>query len=610
MLSILVRMDDPLANHGRPWTEEQDAWLWKAIQKKDAKVCATMMQRSRGSIRSRLLRLASIKVGNGEMSLEDASVIIRQDTARLEEFMLMEKGKQESQNEKKSKRVKDDPYYAVLRGHVPGIYRTWEECKAQLYGYYGTRFKKFKTLDEATAFMSGQQSMDIDVVDRDESKDDTNKESDEVTSNKVESPNNVHIDLSDEQREVLDVIFERRQSIFLTGPAGTGKTVTLRAVTEKAYDMDWNVGVTAMTGSASYLIKGQTLHSFLKIGLGKRDPKVMANRTQTYNEKTYFMLKKLNLLIIDEISMLDAELFVKISKYLQYIRDNDLPFGGVQILLCGDMCQLQSVQGDYCFLSKEWDRLAPVQIMLHRIFRQDGDTEFKEMLMDLRYGKCSDEIYKRLRKCVATKFDDDIIPTRMYALNKDVDRINTEEFNKLCARPNTITQKYRATYIGSKRFASSWTKEAVKKWAESSGILNEIELCCGAQVVVTWNIQEGAIVNGTRGVVQSMGDTFVVIKTVDNDLVDIPITEIPMEDDNTACVKFLPIKLAWAISIHKSQGMTLDCMEVDLGSSIFAYGQAYTALSRARNLSSVRITDIKKTSFRTHPAVLSLYGQI
>lgn len=599
-------MDETLANHGRPWTDEQDAWLWKAIQKKDAKVCASLMQRSQGSIQSRLYRLASNKVQCGEMTLEAASVIIRQDPVRLEEFMVMEKGKLESKSEKKLKQVKEDPYYAVLRGHVPGIYRSWDECKTQLYGYQGTRFKKFKTLDEAEAFMRGRQPMDIDVIDESEN---ANTSCDKDTKN-FQCTSDRYIQLSDEQTEVLDVIFERRKSIFLTGPAGTGKTVTLRAVIDKANELHWNVGVTAMTGSASYLIKGQTLHSFLKIGLGKRDPRVMANRTQTYNEKTWYMLKKLDLLIVDEISMLDSELFVKISKYLQNIRDNDLPFGGMQILLCGDMCQLQSVQGDYCFLSKEWDRLGPVQIMLHKIFRQDGDVEFKEMLMELRYGKCSDETLKRLKKCVATKFDNDVIPTRMYSLNKDVDRINKEEFNKLCAHPNTITQKYRAKYTGSKRFASSWTKDAVKKWAESSGILEEIELCKGAQVVVTWNLQEGAIVNGTRGVVHSMDDTSIVIKTIDNNLVDIPITEIPMEDDNTACVKFLPIKLAWAISIHKSQGMTLDCMEVDLGSSIFAYGQAYTALSRARNLASVRITDIKKTSFRTHPAVLSLYGQL
>ena len=422
-------------------------------------------------------------------------------------------------------------------------------------------------------------------------------------------------ELSVEQRKVLQWVFNESRSIFLTGPAGTGKTVTLNAIVSEAKLRRVKHGVTALTGSAAFLLGGKTLHSFLGIGLGKKDAKMMAAKTMR-NAKRLEKLRDLEMLVIDEISMWDKELFEKISTYLQIIRRCQLPFGGVQLILCGDMCQLQSVQGEYCFLSKEWDRLGAQPMLLTKIFRQK-DAEFMDMLSELRYGRCSRQVLERLRACKHTTFPKGIIPTRMYSLNIDVDRINKEEFAALNeGNSEGCALKYVTKYNKTSSFASTWTQHEVKRWADASGIPEHLELCPGTQVVITWNIGEIGVVNGTRGVVEKVAQDRVSVRTLNRTLdgatgiVDVQPITVHMEDDPTASVTFMPLKHAWAISIHKSQGMTLDCVEIDLGSSIFAYGQAYTALSRARNIESVRITDVKTTSFRTHPAVLGLYGII
>jgi ATP-dependent DNA helicase PIF1 len=573
-------------NHGRSWSVEQDAWLMKAIRKKDIDVCAHLLQRTPGSVRSRLLRLAALKVQSGEWDLNMASASIRMPANTLDEYIQ----KHVASSPVKTKNGAKETFYAVRRGHAPGIYLSWQECQAQLLGFQGTSYKRFSTREEAEAFLYNN----------------------DTTAPLLQPKADACMSLSDEQKHVLDAIFEQKRSVFLTGPAGTGKSVTLREIVQKAHVSGLKIGVTAMTGAAGYLIHGKTLHSYLGIGLGKRDALYLAKKTIRSRPDIQKMLQELDILVIDEVSMLGDGLFENVSQYLQHIRGSTAPFGGVQLLLCGDMCQLASIDGTYCFLSKEWSRLEPYQIVLTKVFRQDKDAEFKEMLMRLRYGRCSDEDLARLKACQNTKFPDSVVPTRMFALVKDVERINQEEYDKVraTAGDGEILTFRRSIRESTARHGSPWTHAAIKRFAEVSGIPETIELCKGAQVVVTRNIQNTELVNGTRGVVQHMDKQGVTICTVRGEYVTVPMLDCLMEDDPTACIRYLPLKYAWAISIHKSQGMTLDCMEVDLGESIFAYGQAYTALSRARNLESVRIVNIKKTSFRTHPAVLSLYGVI
>lgn len=410
--------------------------------------------------------------------------------------------------------------------------------------------------------------------------------------------------LSEEQQSVLDMI-RRGKNVLLTGQAGTGKTTTIHSLCDLATTQGWTYGVTAMTGCAAVLISGKTLHSFLGIGLAQRSAYSLATFTKSKNPRVLERLLMLRLLIIDEVSMMNAELFSKVSKYLSLVRDVDAPFGGVQVLLCGDFAQLPPVQGEFCFEAPEWDEMKIEKIVLTQQFRQGGDTQFQSMLARLRRGECTDNDLELLQRCAAITFPDGITPTRLYSLNREVDRINQEEFEKLVKEKGpdkcmTFKTKYKANTILPK---------ALKSFAESCGIPNELTLCIGAQVIVTWNINE-TIVNGTRGRIVAMDHNTVYLRTISGERIPIGVVDTSPDNSNKDKVIFMPLRLGYALSIHKSQGMTLDAVEMDLGSSIFEYGQAYVALSRAKSLKNVRITDVSAASFRMNPKVRAFYDEM
>jgi ATP-dependent DNA helicase PIF1 len=181
----------------------------------------------------------------------------------------------------------------------------------------------------------------------------------------------------------------------------------------------------------------------------------------------------------------------------------------------------------------------------------------------------------------------------LYSKNINVDAINQTELNKL----TTESREYSTTYIN----------DSSKKWATNNKVSEKILLKVGAQVMCTRNIPLLGLVNGSRGVVTSLEDSGVTMRLLSGSTVHvIPISISPF-DNPYIVTTFLPIKLAWAITIHSSQGMTIDALEVDLGRDIFAYGQAYTGLSRARSLSTVRVVSVLANSFVTNPVIKKLF---
>jgi ATP-dependent DNA helicase PIF1 len=307
------------------------------------------------------------------------------------------------------------------------------------------------------------------------------------------------------------------------------------------------------------------------------------------------------MLIIDEVSMVPDDLLDKVSEYMSIVRKQvSRPFGGVQMIFVGDPCQLPPVNGQYFFKSAVWETMSPEHIQLTTIMRQEKDPEFRELLNRLRLGQCTSKDKKQLQACQSTAFDNWIQPTRLFALNSLVDEVNQIEFNRLTKNSNKLTQTYKTTFSNPK----------AESWAKSCGIPPSVELAEGAQVVVTYNINPGGgLINGTRGVITHLSNHQVVIRTTSGALMPIDFCELSNENDTTVIARFMPLKLAYAITIHKAQGMTLDAVELDLGSSIFEYGQAYTALSRAKDLKSVKINDVRARSFKTHPSVLQFYGK-
>lgn len=409
--------------------------------------------------------------------------------------------------------------------------------------------------------------------------------------------------LNDEQKMAL-AVFKEGKNIFLTGPAGTGKSVTLKKMIEYCNIQEYSYGVTATTGTAAFLIGGRTIHSFLNLGLAKDTAKNIYEYVRRNRPHTIKKIKVLKVLIIDEISMLDEQLFDKISEYLSLVRYNSEPFGGLQIVLTGDFCQLEPVSGDYCFKSKIWSKCNLHNIYLTKMIRQDGDVKFQKMLMKLRFGNCSDKTFERLSKLKNNQITN-IKPTILYSKNYDVDKINNFEYKKLIDS-------------GSNKKIYSLELPTVKKyldkaitWLNTLDIPKEIELCVGCQIVILSNIDpSNGIVNGTRGCVVELKNKTIIIKRVDGSFYEIEYHKNISIDDNQVYISYLPVKLAYALTIHKSQGMTMDAIEIDIGDDIFAAGQAYTALSRAQSLKSICIKSISKKSFITKDSVLEFYNSL
>lgn len=417
--------------------------------------------------------------------------------------------------------------------------------------------------------------------------------------------------LNSEQEAVFKAVVEGH-NVFLTGGGGVGKSYTIETIVEWAHAADKLVGLCAMTGSAASLIGGTTLHSFMGIGLARDSAETLARRISR-GDILVAKLQAMNILIIDESSMLNDELFTKVSTILKIIRKNMAePFGGLQIILVGDPFQLAPIEGSYCFLSDEWDQVNFKAFLLKINMRQKDDVPFQELLERLRWGNCSADDYATLLTLRKTSFPDGIIPTRLFSKNVDVDRINADELQKLLTtQSEEIGETVLPTSYPTKYSSNAQKKRVSKKWAESIKIPDSIGVCIGAQVMLIYNINiEAGLVNGSRGVVTGMRKTGVLVKFVSGLETLVEYHHIKIPENRDIDFSYIPLKLAWCVTIHKSQGMTLDAVEIDLGNSIFANGQAYTAISRARNMRSVKLVDVKKTSFKAHPAVIDFYRNL
>lgn len=413
------------------------------------------------------------------------------------------------------------------------------------------------------------------------------------------------------QQLAYDAFF-KRENLLITGSAGTGKSFVLLKIHQAASKLGLKVGMTGTTGSSSHLINGRTIHSFLGVGLARGSAEQLAMVTMTKNKAMVKKLLSLDALVIEEISMMDQVFFEKVSDYLSIIRKNPKPFGGLQLLMLGDFCQLPPVKlgtGQFCFKSQTWSQLNLTTVRLVELVRQVDDPAFQAILEKVRWGRCGQETLDTIRSWIrrpsasmatsssAAAAAAAVRPTRLYPTNADVDTINDHEYMRLTEDDDVPRKVYETTY-GSQQ---------ARTWATSCKIPERVRLCIGAQVVVTWNINQAqGIVNGSRGVVVAVNAKSVTIKDVRGRLITIDPVTIT---DNNLSVTYMPLRLAYALTIHRCQGMTLDSVVIDLGSSIFEYGQAYTALSRVRNSDSLSLIAVEASSFMCHPDVLEFYGE-
>lgn len=402
--------------------------------------------------------------------------------------------------------------------------------------------------------------------------------------------------LSITQEKALERILEG-ETIFLTGSPGTGKSYLLHVIIKKLFHK--NLGITATTGCAAVNIGGTTLHSFFKI---KPDTDIIKHTQKiiTSNCDVYKKIKDLDLLIIDEVSMLDSIFCNNISYILKNCKNTDKEFGGIQILFVGDFFQLPPVTNQFCFLSSSWINLNPSVIELTESIRQSEDKLFQLILAKLRFGKLTKQIYDILSKNKEITFTD-IKPTKLYPNNVDVNKINQKEIEKLLSNNNVKSNIFNAYF--NKQVNDNLKKQLIDY---------NIFLCVGSQIMITRNIGiDLGLVNGTRGIIIDIDKDNCFIKTLDGNIHKIGY--YTQEYNNNYIKKlsiiFMPIKLAYALTIHKSQGATIDYLEIDLGSKIFEYGQGYTALSRGKKLENIKIVDLNYNSFKAHPSTLKWFKE-
>jgi ATP-dependent DNA helicase PIF1 len=409
------------------------------------------------------------------------------------------------------------------------------------------------------------------------------------TSMEIES-----LKLSEKQKDALNKII-KGYNVFLTGAGGVGKSLIVKLFYD-AYKDSQNIGITSTTGISSILIGGTTLHSFLGIGLGKDSVESLYLKIK----KKAYMYKRwrdLNTLIIDEISMLSPHLFDKLELLARKLRYNELPFGGIQLILTGDFLQLPCVETDeFCFEAKSWDKCVKYSIYLTEIFRQQ-DILFQTCLNEVRIGKLSKKSIDILKSTINKDLFNScgILPTKIYSLNIDVDKENQKELNKLCLKNKDLEFFEYELEVNLLKNNLKFVDEKIKK---NCIVPQNLQLCIGAQVMLLYNINlEIGLANGSRGIITNFEDNLPVVKFINGVECPIDYQEWIIEENGEKIISItqIPLKVAYAITVHRSQGLTIDFAELDL-SDIFEYGQAYVALSRVKNLDglSIKNLNIKK----------------
>ena len=433
------------------------------------------------------------------------------------------------------------------------------------------------------------------------------------------------MELNTDQSKAFDAVKSGR-NIFLTGPAGTGKSFLIQRIVEWAPSAGRTISVTALTGCAALLLgKAKTLHSWSGIGLGKEPVETLISNIMK-KPKLKRVWKKTDILVIDEISMMTPELFEKLDAIGKRIRASEKPWGGIQLVLCGDFLQLPPVTkglsgealipGRFAFESPAWKKARLLPVVLNKIERQT-DTAFQKLLNECRIGEPSAETLALLKSRQGLDWKSQLIrPTLLFSRNADVDIINEKNIvalKKPLRMYDAETKIERNPEdVDAEIPTGEYLERAEHKLDNDANYCAHLELCVGAQVMLLINKDiDAGLVNGSRGVVVNFRtDGAPIVQFRHGDAVAIERHRWTSNDTSALHREQIPLRVAYAITIHKSQGATLDCALIDIGSSTFEFGQAYVALSRVRNLESLYIHTLDASRIRAHPAVTKYYEEL
>ena len=438
--------------------------------------------------------------------------------------------------------------------------------------------------------------------------------------------------------------FKSKQNIFITGPGGTGKTRFIQHIVSYMKQTGVSYQICALTGCASVLLNcgAKTIHSWSGIKMGRGSPEQIVNRILR-NRTVVKSWKKTNVLVVDEVSMLSRKFFELLDLIGRTIRRNSMPFGGIQVVFTGDFFQLPPIDDTepsacaFCFESPRWTEIFPIQncIELTTFFRQT-DPKYINILQQIRKGFIDVENADILQKYIKREYNPEenggCIPTKLFPTRAKVDAVNNRMFQQLDEDEYEYDYSFSTsniTYLDTGKLITLEDKQKCSKMAqydidnEITTLLSNIQtaktvsLKKGASVMCTTNLNmDEGICNGAQGIVID----FVESPTRETATMLVPLVRfangktmkiVPFhrQSEEFPCISVsqIPLCLAWALTIHKIQGATLQMANMDIGKDIFEYGQTYVALSRIKSLDGLYLSEFFPHRIKANPQVIAFY---
>jgi ATP-dependent DNA helicase PIF1 len=438
--------------------------------------------------------------------------------------------------------------------------------------------------------------------------------------------------------------FVKGENLFITGPGGTGKTHLIKHLIEFSTSIKKDIPVCAMTGCAAVLLEcnARTLHSWSGIKLAKGENSAVVTNVLR-NKHTVRRWQKAKGLILDEVSMLSKKVFEIIERLARVIKKDTRPFGGMQVVFTGDFFQLPPVgtsgedeTSQFCFESPKWTNVFKPEnhIELKTMFRQT-DPVYINILHQIRRGYLDEDKQAILEKYIKRKFDSETtngcVPTKLFPLRSKTDYVNTMMFKRLTEKEyvsEAIRKTDCTTHMDSNKPLSFETIRKCRDLSENETkyeldlLMNSIpsaqvlRLKKGAAVMCTVNLDmDNSICNGSQGVIIDIkeladGSILPVVRFSNGIEKTIQLHHWQSEEYPTLAIGQYPLCLAWALTIHKIQGATLNMAEMDIGQSIFEYGQSYVALSRIRSLDGLYLSAFNSKKIGANPKVIEFYNII
>ncbi len=401
--------------------------------------------------------------------------------------------------------------------------------------------------------------------------------------------------LNEDQQKAFEIL-KTSSNVFLTGAAGSGKSFLLRN-----YLRTHNIPVLASTGAAAILVGGRTFHSFFGIGIMEGGQSATIERALK-NKRTVNRLKKTDAVIIDEISMISGPTLRTAEALVRKCRNNSAPWGGLRVIVVGDFAQLPPVnphvqEKEWAFLDEVWSLSAFLPVQLNKMMRTQ-DTEFLEVLNSVRLGRVTEQVRNFLDSRTEIRAEGQF--TRLFSHRADVEHYNLTKLEEIEAPLHSFQTVYRGK------------EKDIAAFRKNSPIQDVIHLKEDALVMLRQNDPEGRWVNGSLGKIKSITSTQLSIRLLSGMSVQIDIAEFNMldaEGNSVVTASNFPVSLAWAMTIHKAQGTSIDRLLVDLR-KVWEPGQAYVALSRARDPNALFIEGWSERLIFADPKVTAFHASL